>query len=136
MVVFELSLNRPFQLSSWSRSGWKVCGGCWGGEHMATMSISNTSCFRVALSWVELRWVLTINVFINVYMNIYMDFHKNVYLAHTNVHMNVQMNVHIWMFIYECSYMNVHIWMFIYECSYMNVHINIHNNVPLVHLNV
>ena len=33
----------------------------WGGwvEHVTTMSNSNASCFRVGLSWVELRWVLT-----------------------------------------------------------------------------
>ena len=29
-------------------------------EHVTTMSNSNASCFRVGLSWVELRWVLTI----------------------------------------------------------------------------
>ena len=34
-----------------------------GAEHMTTMSNSNASCFRVGLSWVELRWVLTIKVF-------------------------------------------------------------------------
>ena len=28
-------------------------------EHVTTMSNSNASYFRVALSWVELRWVLT-----------------------------------------------------------------------------
>ena len=33
-----------------------VCGGV---EHVTTMSNSNASCFRVVLSWVELRWVLT-----------------------------------------------------------------------------
>ena len=37
--------------------------GGWGGvEHMTTMSNSNVSYIRVALSWVELRWVLTILV--------------------------------------------------------------------------
>ena len=36
--------------------GWVVGGG----EHVTTMSNSNASCFRVGLSWVELRWVLTI----------------------------------------------------------------------------
>ena len=36
--------------------GWVVGGG----EHVPTMSNSNASCFRVGLSWVELRWVLTI----------------------------------------------------------------------------
>ena len=44
-----------------------VVGGVgWGGwvEHMTTMSNSNTSCFRVGLSWVELRWVLTIGFLI------------------------------------------------------------------------
>ena len=36
-----------------------VVGG-WGGvEHLTTMSNSNASYFRVVLSWVELRWVLT-----------------------------------------------------------------------------
>ena len=34
-----------------------VLGG--GGEHMTTVSNSNASCCRVALSLVELRWVLT-----------------------------------------------------------------------------
>ena len=39
--------------------------GWWGGgvEHVTTVSNSNASCFRVGLSWVELRWVLTINAF-------------------------------------------------------------------------
>ena len=37
-----------------------VVVGWWGGEHLTTMSNSNASCFRVGLSWVELRWVLTI----------------------------------------------------------------------------
>ena len=41
----------------------KFVGGWWwwGGvvEHVTTMSNSNVSCFRVVLSWVELRWVLT-----------------------------------------------------------------------------
>ena len=61
-----MSVCAKFQLSSWSRSGRKVCGGGavgWGGgvvEHVTTMSNSNASCFRVGLSWVELRWVLTI----------------------------------------------------------------------------
>ena len=36
-----------------------VVGWWWGGEHVTTMSNSNASCFRVGLSWVELRWVLT-----------------------------------------------------------------------------
>ena len=37
-----------------------VVGG-WGGlEHVTTMSNSNASYFRDALSWVELPWVLTI----------------------------------------------------------------------------
>ena len=34
--------------------GWVVV------EHLTTVSNSNASYFRVALSWVELRWVLTI----------------------------------------------------------------------------
>ena len=29
-------------------------------EHVTTVSNSNASCFRVGLSWVEFRWVLTI----------------------------------------------------------------------------
>ena len=39
----------------------KFVGGGWGGggEHVATMFNSNASCFRVGLSWIELRWVLT-----------------------------------------------------------------------------
>ena len=28
-------------------------------EHVTTVSNSNASCFRVVLSWVKLRWVLT-----------------------------------------------------------------------------
>ena len=36
-----------------------VGGGWWWVEHVTTMSNSNASCFRVGLSWVELRWVLT-----------------------------------------------------------------------------
>ena len=36
-----------------------VVGGWWV-EHVTTVSKSNASCFRVGLSWVELRWVLTI----------------------------------------------------------------------------
>ena len=43
-----------------------VLGGVgWGGggvEHVTTVSNSNASCFRVGLSWVELRWVLTIRI--------------------------------------------------------------------------
>ena len=31
-------------------------------EHVTTKSNSNASYFRVVLSWVELRWVLTINL--------------------------------------------------------------------------
>ena len=65
-----MSVCAKFQLSSWSRSGWKVGGGGWDGwggldgwvEHVTTVSNSNASCFRVVLSWVELRWVLTIYV--------------------------------------------------------------------------
>ena len=50
-----MSVCAKFQLSSWSRSGWKVCVGWWGGgEHVTTMSNSNASCFRVGLSWVAL----------------------------------------------------------------------------------
>ena len=36
-----------------------VLGGV-GGVHVTTVSNSNASCFRFVLSWVELRWVLTI----------------------------------------------------------------------------
>ena len=36
-----MSVCAKFQLSIWSRSDWKVCGG--GGEHMATMSNLNPS---------------------------------------------------------------------------------------------
>ena len=36
-----------------------VVGWGGGGEHVTTMSNSNASCFRVVLSSVELRWVLT-----------------------------------------------------------------------------
>ena len=57
-----VSACAKFQFSSWSRSGWKVCGsGWWGGEHLTTVSNSNASCFRVSLRWVELGWVLTIS---------------------------------------------------------------------------
>ena len=50
-----------------SLAGLEVVEKCvvgWGGgggvvEHMTTVSNSNASCFRVVLSWVELRWVLT-----------------------------------------------------------------------------
>ena len=56
-----MSVCAKFQLSSWSRSGRKVCGSGgvggvgWGGgggvlEHLTTMSNSNASCFRVGLS--------------------------------------------------------------------------------------
>ena len=54
-----MSICAKFQLSSWSRSAWKVC--CGGVEHVGTMSNPTKlllSCFE--LSWVELRWVLTI----------------------------------------------------------------------------
>ena len=54
------SVCAKFQLSSWSRSGLKVCGGGGVVEHVTTVSNSNASCFRVVLSWVELHWVLTI----------------------------------------------------------------------------
>ena len=55
-----VSVCGKLQLSSWSRSGRKVCvwvvwGG--GGFQVATVSHSNASCFRVVLSLVELRWV-------------------------------------------------------------------------------
>ena len=55
-----MSVCAKFQLSSWSRSCWKVCGGgvvgwCgWCGGHVTTMSNSNASCFRFELSWVAL----------------------------------------------------------------------------------
>ena len=42
-----VSVCAKVQLSSWSKSGWKVCGG--GVEHVTN---SNTSCFE--LSWVTL----------------------------------------------------------------------------------
>ena len=43
-----------FQLPSWSRSDWKVCGwvGGGGGIQVATVSNLNDSC--LGLSWVEL----------------------------------------------------------------------------------
>ena len=52
-----MSVCAKFQLSSLSRSGWKVCGGGGGGlggvvEHVTTVSNSNASCFRVELSCV------------------------------------------------------------------------------------
>ena len=51
-----MSVCARLQLSSWSRSVCKVCGiggvvGL-GGEHVATMSNSNVSCFKVELSCV------------------------------------------------------------------------------------
>ena len=54
-----MSVCAKFQLSSWSRSGWKVCGRVVVVvvEHVTTMSNSNASCFRVELSWVELSCV-------------------------------------------------------------------------------
>ena len=47
-----MSVCAKFQLYSWSRSCWKVCGGgvLGGVEHVTTMSNSNASCFRVVLS--------------------------------------------------------------------------------------
>ena len=36
--------------------GWVVV------EHLTTMSNSNASYFRVAVSWLELRWVLTTTI--------------------------------------------------------------------------
>ena len=59
-----MSVCAKFQLSSWSRSGWKVCGSGgvvgWGGVHVTTVSSSNASCFRVELSWVALGFDNTI----------------------------------------------------------------------------
>ena len=58
-----MSLCAKFQLSSWSRSAWKVCCGVvgWGGVvgNMWVLCLTQRSCFWVALSWVELGWVLT-----------------------------------------------------------------------------
>ena len=59
-----------------------VVVGWWGGwwvEHVTTMSNSNASCFRVGLSWVELRWVLTIltiNFFFNLKHFLTLNFFK------------------------------------------------------------
>ena len=39
-----------------------IVWGGWGGFQVTTMSNSNSSCFRVVLSRVELRWVLTIKM--------------------------------------------------------------------------
>ena len=53
-----------------SLAGLEVCGVVgWGGvvEHLTTVSNSNASCFRVGLSRVELRWVLTICLLIFSY---------------------------------------------------------------------
>ena len=44
-----------FQLSSWSRGGWKVCGSGGVVEHQATMSNSNE--VALELLWVELSYV-------------------------------------------------------------------------------
>ena len=43
-----------------------VVGG-WLVEHVTSMSNSNASCFRVVLSWVELRRVLTKSNFQNIF---------------------------------------------------------------------
>ena len=45
--------------------------GGWGGGHVTTMSNSNASCFRVGLSWVELRWVLTTRKLFNNHESVY-----------------------------------------------------------------
>ena len=45
-------------------------GGGGGVEHVTTMSNSNASCFKVGLSWVELRWVLTTFFKENLFKNI------------------------------------------------------------------
>ena len=55
----QKNLCAKFQLSSWSKSAWKVCcGGGGGWEHVGTMSNPTKlllSCFE--LSWVELSYV-------------------------------------------------------------------------------
>ena len=59
-----MSVCAKFQLSSWSRSDWKVWGG--GGVVVVgskwVLCLTQRSCFYSCfeLSWVELRWVLTI----------------------------------------------------------------------------
>ena len=61
-----MSVCAKFQLSSWSRSDWKVCCGgstayMWGSTaymgNTWVLSLTQRSCFWVALSWVELSWV-------------------------------------------------------------------------------
>ena len=53
----SLEVGEKFVVVGWVVGWW---GGVGGVEHVTTMSNSNASCFRVVLSWVELRWVLTI----------------------------------------------------------------------------
>ena len=59
-----MSVCAKYQLSSWSRSDWKVCVWVgWVGSRWV-LCLTQRSCFWVALvelSWVELRWVLTIS---------------------------------------------------------------------------
>ena len=57
-----MSVCAKFQLSSWSRSDWKVCVWVgWVGSRWV-LCLTQRSCFYscFGLSWVELRWVLTI----------------------------------------------------------------------------
>ena len=57
-----MSVCAKFQLSSWSRSAWKVCCGVvgWGGVgNTWVLCLTQRSCFYscFGLSWVELSWV-------------------------------------------------------------------------------
>ena len=57
-----MSVCAKFQLSSWSRSGWKVCAWVgWGGVGNTWLLCLTPTLVALELSWVELRWVLTIN---------------------------------------------------------------------------
>ena len=85
-----MSVCTKFQLSSWSRSGWTVCGSGGGGgggvggemEHAATMSNLNPRLeVRVALSWVELGLGFD-NIF---YISIIMIVISNVVVRKRNI---------------------------------------------------
>ena len=59
-----------------------------GGEHVTTMSNSNASCFRVALSWVELRWVLTKGVLGD-------HPHNTLFILYYHIHCHHTITVHL-----------------------------------------
>ena len=68
-----MSVCVKFQLSSWSRSGWKVCGDGvgWSGvvKHVTTMSNSNASCFElscVSLCFDNITYLSRSGIFLNI----------------------------------------------------------------------